>query len=215
MEKITNHLCNNQELKNQAYKVRHDAYVSVEFIQPQSSGLFVDEFDPLDNNFTFLLKRDSVPVATVRASVYQKERQWVGMPCLSEGFGKEINELCNEFDCIIEMNRLAVLPGIKDLQAMAPLALFTNVEIFRSHFKNAALVCASGKSHVRFYQRLGFKQHCEMLPRPNAEIDLTLMVKPLDHNGTQINQYISEKDVQQLSAKPTQQELIDAQIKAA
>ena len=200
VSQLSNHICINESLKNDAYSVRYHSYVSVKFITENDSGLFIDQFDHLANNFTFLLKKEQKPVATLRASVYRKQLNWLGMPCLSEGFDNEINELADKFDYIIEVNRLAVLPGQGDFNAVAPLALFTNMILMQRAFPNAAMVCAASSSHKRFYQRLGMKQLCDVAPRPNAEIPLTLMMVDLTDCEFLAGNYLTPEEANKLAA---------------
>ncbi|PKF49191.1 hypothetical protein AT251_20745 [Enterovibrio nigricans] len=41
------------------------------------------------------------------------------------------------------------------------------------------MVCASGKKHKRFYERLGLTRETPFAPRPHCAIDLCLMTVPL------------------------------------
>ncbi|UXI03963.1 GNAT family N-acetyltransferase [Photobacterium sp. TY1-4] len=179
LDKLTTQLCVTEEEKITAYNIRYQAYTTVGYNPLCTSGLFTDPFDAEPNNFTFLLKEGTKPVATVRASVLHRPIGWTQVPCKG-GFEPEFALLEQEYDTIVEMGRLAVLPDVRGLASLAPLALFCCIYTLDERFGRTALVCGSSKKHRRFYQRLGMKSLCDFAPRPNTAIDLTLMAKTLD-----------------------------------
>lgn len=176
-QRLSNHICLTEEDKLTAYNIRYQAYTLVGYIEQNDQGLFTDFFDKKPNNITFLLKENDLPVATIRASILHRPLGWVDIPCKS-GFEPEFAELEKEYDTIIEMGRLAVIPEKRGLEALAPLALFSCAYFALEKLGKTALVCAAGKKHKRFYERLGMTSQCGFAPRPNAAIDLTLMAKP-------------------------------------
>ncbi|UTV30201.1 N-acyl amino acid synthase FeeM domain-containing protein [Photobacterium atrarenae] len=179
LDNLTTQLCVTEEEKITAYNIRYQAYTTVGYNPVCTTGLFTDPFDAAPNNFTFLLKERGKPVATVRASVLHRPRGWVQVPCKG-GFEPEFSRLEQEYDTIVEMGRLAVLPDVRGLASLAPLALFCCIYMLDERFGRTAIVCGSSKKHKRFYQRLGMKSLCDFGPRPNTAIDLTLMAKSLD-----------------------------------
>ena len=136
----------------------------------------------------------------MRASVLCPPLNWNTLPCKA-GFEAEIAQLLGEYDAVIEMGRLAVLKDFADLQMQAPIMLFANAFIPASMFENVAVVCCSSKAHMRFYQRMGMKKMCEVLPRPNAAVDLTLMAHRWDHECFLKEVHISTLEAKALMAK--------------
>ncbi|WP_119394737.1 N-acyl amino acid synthase FeeM domain-containing protein [Salinibius halmophilus] len=195
--KLSTHLCVTPEEKITAGNIRYQAYCTVEYNPPDKVGLFNDELDAKDNHFSFLAKLDGIPFATMRAGVITDRPGWDAITC-QPGFVDEIADLKTRFDGIVEMGRLAVLPGYSDHSAMAPIALFLGLHWFQRAFDNLGLVCTTGRSHKRFYERHGFKQVTDFAPRPNAAIDLALMVKDASHDRPDTHPMLSEEEVLRL-----------------
>lgn len=196
-DNLTNHICRTEEEKITAYNIRYQAYTTVGYNPVSTRGLFSDEFDEKPNNITFLLKDNGKPFATVRGSILHRPLGWVDIPCKG-GFETEFAELEEEFDTIIEMGRLAVIPEKRGLASIAPLALFSNIYMVAERFGKTAIVCGSSKKHKRFYERLGMKSMCDFAPRPNTAIDLTLMMKELNLDEFIKRGYLDEVTIRRL-----------------
>ncbi|MCW8329939.1 hypothetical protein MD588_14110 [Photobacterium sp. SDRW27] len=196
-DSLTNHLCRTVEEKITAYNIRYQAYTTVGYNPVCTRGLFTDAYDEKPNNLSFLLKDKGKPVATVRASILHRPAGWIDVPCKG-GFEPEFAELEKQYDTIIEMGRLAVLPEVRGIESVAPLALFSNIYMIDERFGRTAIVCGSSKKHKRFYERLGMKSLCSFAPRPNTAIDLTLMAKDLDLNEFIGRGYMDEKTIRRL-----------------
>ncbi len=176
---LTNIHCTTEEEKITAYNLRYQAYTHVGFNDTDTKGLFQDAHDDAPNNFTFLLKDQGKPIGTTRVSIIHRPFGWVDVPSRN-GFKSEFAALEKQYDAIIEVGRLAVLPELRGLSATAIEALQCSPYSFASYFGKTAIVCASGKRHLRYYQNNGMKSICPFASRPNAAIELTLMVKDFD-----------------------------------
>ncbi|WP_299012996.1 hypothetical protein [uncultured Photobacterium sp.] len=196
-DSLTNHVCRTEEEKITAYNIRYQAYTTVGYNPVCTRGLFTDKYDEKPNNISFLLKDNGKPFATVRASILHRPLGWVDIPCKG-GFESEFAELEKEYDTIIEMGRLAVIPEKRGLESVAPLALFSNIYMIDERFGRTAIVCGSSKKHKRFYERLGMKSLCGFAPRPNTAIDLTLMAKDLDLDEFISRGYLDEYTIRRL-----------------
>ncbi|WP_087019715.1 N-acyl amino acid synthase FeeM domain-containing protein [Thaumasiovibrio subtropicus] len=171
--------CQTEEEKITAYNIRYQAYTHVGFNPTDTHGLFTDPHDEAPNNFTFLLKDNGKPIGTTRLSIVHRPFGWIDVPSRA-GFEDEFLALEQEYDAIIEAGRLAVLPDLRGSTPTVIEALQCAPYSFMSKFGRTAIVCASGKRHLRYYQRNGMKSMCGFAPRPNAAIELTLMVKDCD-----------------------------------
>lgn len=196
-DSLSNHLCNTEEEKITAYNIRYQAYTTVGYNPICTRGQFTDIFDEKPNNFTFLLKDGRKPVGTVRASILHRPLGWVDILCKG-GFEREFAKLEQDYDTIIEMGRLAVLPKLRGIKSMAPLALFSTIYMIDERFGKTAIVCGSSKKHKRFYERMGMKSLCGFAPRPNTAIDLTLMAKDLDVEEFIARGYLDEQTIRRL-----------------
>ncbi|CAH0535772.1 hypothetical protein VST7929_03246 [Vibrio stylophorae] len=176
--KFTNHLCLSHEEKITAYNIRYQAYTDVDYEPITATGLYQDEFDEADNHFTFLLKEAGKPMATARVSIKCGELNWPTVPC-ERGFVEEFKDLSQQHPVIMEMGRLAVLPDTRGVASIAPLALYANAFAFLPYFESILMVCASGKKHKRFYERMGMQSATGFASRPHCAIDLCLMTAPL------------------------------------
>lgn len=198
--KLTTHLCVSPEEKITAGNIRYQAYCSVEYNPPDKIGLFNDELDAKPNHFSFMAKLDGIPFATMRAGVLTGQPGWDAITC-QPGFSQEIAGLKDQYDAVVEMGRLAVLPGYRDFSAQAPIAMFLALHWFQQSFDSLGLVCTSGRSHKRFYERHGFKKVTDFAPRPNAAIELALMVKDASHDHPGSHPILTEEEVLRLQPK--------------
>lgn len=165
-----------------ASNIRYQAYTSVGYEPVSTSGLFTDEFDGFSGNQTFLLYRHGRPVATVRSSIASLELGLKALPC-SKAFDPIITHYLQHYSVLVEMNRMAVLPGCNDDRASIPMMLFSAVFPLVKQYGSVLLCCASGKQHARYYQRMGFLRQTDFADRPGAGLPLALLTKELFANA--------------------------------
>lgn len=183
--------CTSPETLWVAYNIRYQAYTSVGYESVSCSGLFTDALDGQPAHRTFLLYREQAPVATIRVSTLCHANGWLDLPCKS-GFEALIQTYAQQYHALIEMNRMAVLPGVSDDAVSLPMMLFCALYSVAQHFDDVLLCCASGKQHARLYQRMGFERQTEFADRPNAGLPLALMTKSLTYLSMQEDPHFSQ-----------------------
>src|SRR5271168_5017141 len=57
-------------MRAQAYKIRHDGYLSYNYIIAREDGLFSDKYDDRQNVRTVVVYKNQIPAATVRVCLF-------------------------------------------------------------------------------------------------------------------------------------------------
>jgi len=174
-EKLTARLALTSEVMHDAWRVRHESYVSQGYLDPRPDGLFRDEYDQDDTSVTTVLYHDEVPVASVRVSRHVPERLAEGkitMPTF-EVFSDMIPDFLAGLGepgrpaSAAEANRLVCLPEYrKDLRIIS--GLFRIAKYLTKYFETDVTFVSARRNHIPIYRRIGF--HVAAEPRPYSKL---------------------------------------------
>jgi hypothetical protein len=164
------------------YKLRHDSYAAQGFIDPRPTGMFADEYDEMANSLSVLIYRHGEPVASVRASIYDRlsgDQEFCDIPAMSS-FKNEINNLTLNYRGVgrpgraIEMTRLVTQAGMEfDLDLLYSLFRITYYIVI---FFNSDMILSGVRAHhIPFYRRLGFREITEPRQYPKLKFLVSLM----------------------------------------
>lgn len=150
---FTLEVCMSNESKNQAFKIRYNAYLKAGMIRENETGLLSDEYDLKPNARTFLVWHKQKPVATVRSCIYSEAYNWLTTEAV-RNFHQELNEKLEDGSRLLESNRFAVDPEFQGRKS-----LFARFLLFQAHGLNAAahqceyIITSVVANHAAFYQR--------------------------------------------------------------
>ena len=164
------------------FALRHQSYVSQNFIDPRPNGLFHDEFDGRSNCVSILIYRNGVPSASVRASLYDPSGllpEADTIPAL-DAFREEINQLAWSYHedgrpaRMLEITRLVRHPDLANDNDLI-FALYRMAGYLIVHFKVDIVLSAVRQNHMAFYRRLGFQKVTEPRVYPKLKFLAGLM----------------------------------------
>jgi hypothetical protein len=170
------------EITSQAFRIRHQGYLSYGYITARDDGMFRDMYDGQENERTVVIYRNGAPAATIRVCLYDKDGVWPQadrIPAL-EIFGCEIDELQNGLLStgqprrIVEITRFARLPEFANDRSII-IAAFRTVAYLRLYFGASIMLNAVRSHHMPTYRRLGFRQWGEPKQYPNLTYKAGLM----------------------------------------
>ena len=168
------------EVRLEAFKLRHDGYVAAGYIKPLLSGFLTDSYDALSSSTTIVLYRSGQPAASARVCLLNPLEAVSKFPLPA----KEIFE--TEIDAILKGFVSAEPPRAVEITKLVRGSKFTKdndlvFAMFRMagylilHY-NADLVFSTVRpSHVPFYRRLGFVRAEHPRPYPNFDVEVSLM----------------------------------------
>jgi hypothetical protein len=168
--------------RTHAYKIRHEGYLSYNFIVGDSSGLFVDAYDGRPNVRTVVAYRDNQPAATVRVCLFDPSGEFPGadkLPAM-EIFDSEIRALTANVEAgrkpkrAVEVGRLARAPEFANDKKLIH-ALFRAVGYLVLYFKADIVLNACRPHHMPMYRRFGFQNVQEPRLYPGLTFEAGLM----------------------------------------
>ena len=168
--------------KRLAYQIRHDGYMSYNYITPREGNLFVDGYDGRENVKTVLVFKDGIAAATVRLCLFDTTGVFPDaskIPAM-EIFNHEIHELMSQMaqsgpaTRAVEVSRMARAPAFSsDVDLIH--AMFRAVGYLILHFNADVVLNACRPHHMPMYRRLGFQKLHEPRPYPNLTYEAGLM----------------------------------------
>jgi hypothetical protein len=168
--------------KRLAYQIRHDGYISYNYITHREDNLFVDGYDGRENVKTVLVFKDGVPAATVRLCLFDTTGVFPDaskIPAM-EIFNDEIHGLMAQMaqsgpaTRAVEVSRMARAPAFaRDVDLIH--AMFRAVGYLILHFDADVVLNACRPHHMPMYRRLGFQKLHEPRPYPNLTYEAGLM----------------------------------------
>ncbi len=174
-EKLNARLALTSAVLHDAWRVRHDSYVSQGYLDPRPDGLFQDEYDHDDTSITTVLYHEDVPVASVRVSRHdtdQLARGRITMPTF-EVFSDVIPDFLVKIGqpgqpaTAAEANRLVCLPEYrKDLRIIS--GLFRIAKYLTKYLETDVTFVSARRNHIPIYRRIGF--HVAAEPRPYSKL---------------------------------------------
>jgi len=168
--------------RKHAYKIRHEGYLSYNFIVPDSTGLFEDAYDGRPNVRTVVAYKDDKPAATVRVCLFDPSGAFPGadkLPAM-EIFDEEIRALTgvpggpNRPKRAVEVGRLARAPEFANDKKLIH-ALFRAVGYLVLYFKADIVLNACRPHHMPMYRRFGFQNIQEPRLYPGLTFEAGLM----------------------------------------
>lgn len=185
---LKNHYCATPALLDEAFAIRYQAYLQQGYIEANTQQRLADEFDHTPNNHTFVLQQNNQSIASLRISIIKQQQGWADIP-VKRLFPETFVELEKQYDTLVELNRLTVLPDITDFSATVPLALFANAMHLTEVTGKTLVICAARKNHKRFYERLGFKKITDYKRYPTLKFDTAMFVSEWDPCSDLLAQY--------------------------
>lgn len=140
-------------LLDKVYSLRYQSYRTKEFINEDSSGLFIDKYDQLGNSRSFLTYQGDKLIGSIRCSHYTPEER-KPTPVM-EIFHDEIAQYVGLNRSFIEVNRFVVHPDVQNINSIrVRFNIFKNVvdEVDRTGVD--CVIIGVRPEHVRFYQSI-------------------------------------------------------------
>jgi len=135
----------------QAYKLVHDTYVNSGYIQSQSSGMRIREYECSSHCATFIATNSNQVVGVM--SIINDSIRW-GLPSESV-FAEEIARLRKAAPFLGELSNQAIAESFCRSPVATELMRF--VYAFTLHQETTDVVCAVSEYAVPFYEFLGFQ----------------------------------------------------------
>lgn len=180
-DRIEVQLANTPEARRHAYKIRHDAYLSYNYIVPRESGQFSDKYDDRQNVTTVLVYKGGEPAATVRVCLFDPRGSLPDsslVPAM-EIFDSEIRALTSDERGrgrlrAVEITRLARRCDLaNDIAVIA--ALFRVVGYLILSYDADIVLNACRPHHIPMYRRFGFQKVEEPRQYPNLTYKAALL----------------------------------------
>lgn len=170
------------EVREQAYRIRHDGYLSYGYITPRDGGLFSDAYDGAENERTVVIYQGGIAAATIRICLHDPKGIWPEadrVPAM-EIFRDEVLALeeaairIGRPGRVIEITRFARDPAFANDKGLI-IAAFRIVAYLRLYFDADIMINAVRPHHMPMYRRLGFEKIEEPRQYPNLTYRAGLM----------------------------------------
>lgn len=165
LETLEARLAINDKVKNDAYTLRHNVYVSAGFIEARQCGILHDHFDDLPSSKTIVLYKNGAAAASARVCLLDPTGKTPGATTIpaSKVFGDEIAELLrgmgqgNRPARAVEVTKLARHPDFLKENNLV-FGMFRMAGYLILHFDADAVLTSVRANHIPFYRRLGFQE---------------------------------------------------------
>lgn len=168
------HPCETERELSQAARLRYLAYSNVEAIDANAEEEFRDAYDVRPNSRTCIVYEDDTPVASVRACVYSRERDFLHIPAF-EVYMEDIEREIGLDKTIVESNRFVIDPANVDSRQLFKVPfrfIILNILKFRSDYAIAAV----RPRHAPLYRRLlNMEPISEPKRYPGINVDMIMM----------------------------------------
>ena len=164
--------------RNEAYRIRHTAYVAQGYIASHPSGQFSDDYDREQNCPSWLLYRQGKAVGSIRICIHLGMEGWNRMPC-REVFSDVIEASFPPHLRLVELSRISVAGGAAD--RMAILALCSSAPCVADRLGCDAILAAFREEHFSFYAHLKFERLCPPRSYPGVNFPTILAVLNTRH----------------------------------
>jgi len=140
-------------LLDRVYSLRYMSYRSKQFIDENSSRLFMDKYDDLGNSKSFLTFNGDTLIGSLRCSYYDPDDP-KPIPIM-EIFRDEIDQYVGLDKRILEVNRLVVHPDFHAKNSIRiRFNIFTNVVEEVKRRDAQCVLIGVRPEHVKFYQSI-------------------------------------------------------------
>ena len=162
--KLTVRLANDEETKQDCYKLRYLSYFSEGHIEPRRSKRFSDEYDSSPDTQTVVIYKGRQAVASTRICLLSREPNGSASGAIpaQHVFPEEIERLFQHdspapVQRIVEINRLVRHPKFADDKSLVFLLFRLAGHFIVKHDAGAVVSCVR-RNHVPFYTRLRFSE---------------------------------------------------------
>lgn len=174
----TGRLATNNEVRNDAYRLRYTSYTAGGHIEPNPSGLFKDCYDDMPNSATMVIYDGGVPVASVRTCTLARGTDLTSPA--RDAYREEVDALLNGdrgspfAGRAIEVTRLVRSPEAENNQGLVFLLYRMAGYVALCAHSQVHLACVRG-NHVPFYRRLGYEAASDLRAYPGLSCAMRLM----------------------------------------
>ena len=187
---ITARLALSEDVKKEAWSVRHAAYAAQGLIVPNESKMLNDKWDFSSSTKILVIYKNGMPVSTCRISVYAPNSGIMDaddVPSMAM-FEQEIPKL---YETIPSQGRFAIAIDISRLGRHPLLgadyrpvfALYRMISYLLLHYEADAVISAVQKHHIPFYRRMGFTKAADPKAHPKLNLQAALMAGIRDPSG--------------------------------
>ncbi len=188
---FTAQLCLSEESLVLAYRLRYQAYRSVDGIPENETGLATDAYDHQANSRTHLLWYEGRPVASVRSLIWSDRYPGCSTTSL-DSYRTEIADHLGLQNRILESNRYVVDPDFNGRQSLTAQYLLFRIQTISCLFDNCQFVITAVRpKHASFYKRLmDFEPISTPKSVPGFQFEALLLATPyasrskLAHNAS-------------------------------
>lgn len=165
-------------VREDAYRLRYESYLSGGYIDENPQEMFSDSYDDMINVDTVVLYDNAQPIASVRVCRLQRDTDYTS-PAM-DTFPDEVRALmeANPNDSFagraIEVTRLVRSPHAENNQGLVFLLYRIAGYIALCHHTQIFLACVRS-NHAPFYKRIGYSVASEPKPYPGLNCDMLLM----------------------------------------
>ncbi len=162
------------ELLDQVYALRYRAYMAENYIEPNNTERFFDEFDHEANCRSFLTYCGRELVGSIRSCIYDPEDD-KDVPVM-EIFDRELRREVGYEKPFVEANKFVIAPEFQRRGGIrARFNMYKN--IVNTVFEKGAdtIVVAVRPSHVKFYKMLFFSQISDAKSYPHLKFKTVLL----------------------------------------
>jgi hypothetical protein len=178
-------IADSPESREQVYRLRYECYRRDKSIGERDDAMFSDRFDELPNSFSFLVRAENEPVATVRISVVQPEQGWTDSP-VQHVYGDDPTLKSIACESYVEASRLCFA---QQARRDAFVRLVGHMAAMASFYEARWLVACPRVEHATTYQRMfGFKA---MAP-PRKYFGVAFETQLLATQRSEIHEYVRD-----------------------
>ena len=172
----TAQLCMRPESREQAFRLRYEAYIHSGAVDPNEGERLSDEYDQYSNARVHLIWYEGKPVASVRSSTWSSAYNWLA-PESIHSFWNDAHRTIGLENNILESSRYVVSPELTGRKSLyAQLLMFRILDLCAQVDDCPHIITSVRQRHVPFYQRmLAFEQISEPIRHEWIKLDIVLL----------------------------------------
>ena len=173
-DKYVLHSCQTESEISTVFKLRYIAYRNVEAIPENAEAEFKDKYDSTGNSTTCLIYEENMPVASLRACIYDKEQLFMEIPAF-EAYRDEIEREIGFDKKIIESNRFVIDPEKVDSKQLFKIP-FRFIILNALKFNCDYILTAVRPKHIPIYKRFfGLEPISTPKRYPGINVEMVIM----------------------------------------
>lgn len=163
------------QMLDRVYSMRYRSYSAKNYIEENSSGKFIDEYDGVKHNPCFLAYHENKAIGAIRACVFDPA---LGMPIPAmEVFDDEIKNSIGYDKVFVEGNKFVIDPSFQRKGGIQARLLLVGTVVEEAVRRNAYYILVAVRpAHVKFYEMLGAKAVSDAKSYPHLSFKTVLMV---------------------------------------